>query len=527
MVALLRSLTASNGHPLAINPSALKRSWMLHSMRSMALLSGTLSLMQSSPKLAEDAASQSAPQRPGHDPYITALEKPSSLRRSLTRMTKSLSACVITAVAHTLDGTAKPALEHALELVSLELGINSPMQIQVSAQGHVLKVKLSSALNFNISDKAELLLTEQLRSRNITAFKQSLATLSFLDRFSAQPQYNLFDAQSCIETDLNAIFQLEINISNGALLQVLLNGHGIPRMYADRWGPSILYWCSPFDAPKLAQELASQLDSAVPSNLDAVFTAFLTLEDSPPSLFLPSNYTQYLVTDQTQLGSLLRDGQSYTTTRFVDLDMSGNQQSHVYSVPSLAGSDQTGCYLVSRIPFLTPASIRPIFMILRRHLAFEFLIKSLFNAHRRDTVVNGKFGSSDNTSFALILSLELQLTPAFSQISCHAVESSVLTFDLAEISPPSQLAFIFMHSVAPYIFRIEICLAEDCSVQIQLYGGHARHDGEPTVSWIAIDLGQSVATQLNALASTTLDLPRIIRSMLGYLTTEMNPPTQD
>ncbi|KAJ3172198.1 hypothetical protein HDU88_007014 [Geranomyces variabilis] len=193
------------------------------------------------------------------------------------------------------------------------------VDIEVDFFGTITKARLSYASDTHSQD-------QQHELGQFATFKRALASLAFLDGHAGFPQFK------CIENDLISIYAIELANSGANPESVMMQGHGIPLMHIERFGPTVVYWGTPadrLDVPWPAVTGTDAMDMVQAFAPDTMCKAHIQLELYEPVPVLPPHLNQFLVTGELPGPEVLQDGP------FVQGTSWGNASTLTFHVPTI------------------------------------------------------------------------------------------------------------------------------------------------------------------------------------------------
>ncbi|KAI8641571.1 mediator of RNA polymerase II transcription subunit 1-domain-containing protein, partial [Parasitella parasitica] len=180
------------------------------------------------------------------------------------------------------------------------------VDIDIDDKGRVLRTKLtyvSDTLQNDQDDRVDLMLTENLQTRQFELFKRNLGSLASLDQLNVK--YSPVDFFSIIKnllSDLRTIYDEEISVEP-ELTNVLTQGHGIPNLHLNYPGISIAYWMDKEHMDSINwQEVKTTFETGIShSALANTSRLLISFEDSiQPLTYIPESRPSCLLGNEAE-----------------------------------------------------------------------------------------------------------------------------------------------------------------------------------------------------------------------------------
>ncbi|KAI8904628.1 hypothetical protein DFJ77DRAFT_552174 [Powellomyces hirtus] len=202
---------------------------------------------------------------------------------------------------------SSPHVEDDSTMIVTICGMIFVVDIEVNFEGTITKARLSYASDTHSQDQqhelADKLLAETLRKGDFLTFKTSLSNLAFLDGHAG------FHQLKCIENDLISIYGIELTNSANNPESVLMEGHGIPLMHCEQFGPSLVFWGTPGERCDIdwskGTDATHMSDAFAPGTM---YKAYIQLELYQPIPVLGAHRNQFLVPGNPPENPINMDG---------------------------------------------------------------------------------------------------------------------------------------------------------------------------------------------------------------------------
>ncbi|ORZ18908.1 hypothetical protein BCR42DRAFT_478055 [Absidia repens] len=177
------------------------------------------------------------------------------------------------------------------------------IDIDIDNDGLVQRAKVtfvSESLQRDHDENLDILLAEDLQTHNFDTFRRNLGTLALLDQLNVEyTPTDFFTLVRNLYKDLRATCNQETLLLSNNILDVLLDGHGIPSLYLDYPGISIAYWINKTKAKTIdwddVRDTVEQ--KKIHPSLRQAAKLLISFEESKTSqYFLPPYRSNYMLT---------------------------------------------------------------------------------------------------------------------------------------------------------------------------------------------------------------------------------------
>ncbi|KAG2219623.1 hypothetical protein INT45_011348 [Circinella minor] len=185
------------------------------------------------------------------------------------------------------------------------------VDIDLDKSGQVLRTKVtyvSEVLQNDQDDRVDQLLARNLQSENFETFTRNIGALALLDRMNVKyAPVDFFLIIRGLMTDLQSIYNQEMQLLSNDIASVLMEGHGIPNKHLDYPGLSISYWISKehfLGSDWEAVQETTEKGENHPLLLETAKVLISFEESERPQSFIPPNRKHYMLDFEESIDSV-------------------------------------------------------------------------------------------------------------------------------------------------------------------------------------------------------------------------------